>query len=445
MGSSPHAWINAIAIYFKLFGTSLDFMPYFSWVWTCAAFFCLRQLLIERFTRTLSTLFAFLLITVFLLPSAAGLMETPMASFFFLLSLTFLKNKKIFWFGFFAGVCLWVRVEFLALICLGPFFVSREQRGAYLGAASIPIAIYLIYTLYYFGTPVPLPVISKPIVYSVGFAEFFSWLPDAVSYPMDWRYFWFPLLRAWTAGPALLGLYAWLFYFALRHKATPWMTLCLCFSGAVLLTYFIKHTFIFSWYVPLFSLPLALTFVLLVPRKNLVLASFLILIGLFNVFYIATTNLFASISNKDYYFDEYASGWRVQQFLQIGTDLYEKKPDATLLTAEIGALGWTFKGKIMDGAALISPDALKYHPMNVPNDRPWTAAGAIPYQFVLDTNPDFIVSLPIFSVAVRREIESGLLKYKLLYSKPVIPVKEYLRSQIFSVWSSRQIDVFARK
>ncbi len=443
LGSSPHAWINLTALLFKLFGTHLTLIPYFAWAWTCAAFLLLRSLLSEKYSTTSATALSFVFIAIFLLPSAAGLMETPMATSLFLLSLIFLRRRNIFWFGFFAGLCIWVRLEFLALIVIGLFFVGKQWMR-YFASAAIPITLYLVYTYYYFDTPIPLPVLSKPIVFAVSFTEFFSWLPNAVSYPIPWRYAWPPTLRAWTSGPALFVLFAILFYQVIRTSIFSWITLALSFSALVLLTYFAKHTFIFTWYVPLFSLPLAIAISLISSRKTLLICITLFFIGLFNVFYIGVVNTLASINKEDYSFDEYASGWRVQQYLKIGQQLYDKNPNSTLLTSEIGALGWTFKGKIYDGAALISPEALQYHPMNVPHDRPWTAAGAIPYQVVNLWNPDLIVSIPIFSVAVRREIESGTLKYKKLYTEPIVPEKEAVNSGISSVWSSNKIEVFAR-
>jgi hypothetical protein len=67
------------------------------------------------------------------------------------------------------------------------------------------------------------------------------------------------------------------------------------------------------------------------------------------------------------------------------------------MTSEIGGLGWGFHGKILDGVGLASPEAIRYHPMRVPDERSSGLWGEIPAGFVRDSHPDLIVSYDMFA------------------------------------------------
>lgn len=434
LGSSPHLWINFVALLFKLSNYNLALIPYVVWLFTSACFLCLKYLLQTRFTKITATIFAFLIIVITLLPTAAGLMEEPFALFFVLLAAVFLQKQKVSWAAVCAGLSLWVRVEFIVLIALGLFMVKKVDRLRYFLYALLPVTIYLIYTFYYFGTPLPLPMISKPIVFGVPLVDFLTNLPSVHSYPIALRFIWPNTLKAICTAVSLVSLYSILLYEAHTQRSARWIVWMLLLSICILVSYTLRQIYVFSWYTPLFSIPVALACALLLQKRTRLAGGLFLIVGFFNIFYISAVDTFAFLSGKTQYYDEYATGQRVQRYLEIGAELYNKNPQARLLTSEIGALGWTFKGLIFDGAALISPDALKYHPMSVPQDRPWPMAGAIPYQVVLDWKPDYLVSLPIFSVAVRREIEAGHLPLVLTKSYP-IPI----------VWSNNHIDLFESK
>jgi hypothetical protein len=87
---------------------------------------------------------------------------------------------------------------------------------------------------------------------------------------------------------------------------------------------------------------------------------------------------------------------RVQRYLQVGDYLYGLFPGAKLLSSEIGGLGYSFAGEIIDAAGLVTPSALKYHPMKIPEQRSSGRIGGIPAKLVGDISPDLIVSYPTF-------------------------------------------------
>ena len=83
---------------------------------------------------------------------------------------------------------------------------------------------------------------------------------------------------------------------------------------------------------------------------------------------------------------------RVQQYLQIGQILDQTCPTARVLASEIGGLGWTFPGQLLDGFGIASPAALRYQPLR--NGAP---KGGIPADFVTEAAPDIIVSYTVMA------------------------------------------------
>lgn len=136
------------------------------------------------------------------------------------------------------------------------------------------------------------------------------------------------------------------------------------------------------------------------------------------------------------------TGLRVQRYLEIGNILYSLLPNDNLLTSEIGGLGYSFRGEIIDGVGLVSPEALKYHPMKVPQQRSSGGIGAIPAKMVGDLKPEIIVSYPIFV----QEFDKSA--YCSQYKKIILPaLSKYWQDQsgIEKIWGSPYLFVYIRK
>ncbi len=448
MGSSAHLWVNLMALYFQIFGYQLDYIFCLSWILVVLLFFGLQSLLDDSFDPLVRSVCALVLIFIFLLPASAGLMETPLAILLMLSALIAFKKNNAILTGFFAGLAVGVRLEYAALLILFPlFFWSWKKLKGFIAGASGPILLYLVYTLVFFGTIIPFPAISKNLVYSIDWLDFFAEMPSPASYPEWLRAFWVHEWKAICVSFALVLLGIGLTRIAMRRGVHPWHRLLLALPVVILSVYFVRGVYVFPWYAPLYALPLALFFVSQfskIDEGRLVLA-LLLLVALFNPIYIGLRGATSFIFGEDSYYDDYSTGLRVKQYLKIGNELAKDFPDAVLITSEIGALGWAFEGKIIDGGALVSPEVLKYHPMPVPEDRPWNVAGSIPYQAVLEFQPDLIVSMPSFSRSIRREMMTGVLnRYKLYKTFPAIPEEESRRSGIYKVWYNSQIDIFMR-
>jgi hypothetical protein len=125
---------------------------------------------------------------------------------------------------------------------------------------------------------------------------------------------------------------------------------------------------------------------------------------------------------------------RVGRYLNIGTELYSFCPSCTLVTSEIGGLGYSFKGKVYDAFGLGDPEAVRFHPMKVPEERQGYSIGAIPPRYVEYRNPDFIVSMPIFSQALRR---SAVINSYIAYDCP-------FSVEVGSIFGDKKIQVFSK-
>ena len=105
----------------------------------------------------------------------------------------------------------------------------------------------------------------------------------------------------------------------------------------------------FQWYIPLYTILLFIACCLkLSPSKHL--TSYLHHILVFAVFVISINFIFkttnASINNPSAFIN-FTNGARVRTYLRAGKILYEEYPQATLMTTEIGGLGYSFEGKFL--------------------------------------------------------------------------------------------------
>lgn len=128
---------------------------------------------------------------------------------------------------------------------------------------------------------------------------------------------------------------------------------------------------------------------------------------------------------------------RVDRYIQISRGLYAYCPSCTLMTSEVGGLGYGFKGTVLDGFGLADARAMKYHPMKVPEERSNYATGAIPRGYIDEMDPDFIVSMPTFIEDFKR---SYRYKASYVYHCPLS-----LSHPDRVLWSSTSIELIAKR
>lgn len=172
--------------------------------------------------------------------------------------------------------------------------------------------------------------------------------------------------------------------------------------------YVYKITYIFPWYVPISLVPLAVGVSLLGMGRRLAyrMATLFILCSLVIVSVKEDAQaVFAAVSGQPWKDIVDVPGLRVGEYKMLGAAIYKACPNGRLMTSEIGGLGFGFRGEILDGFGLVSPAAIKYHPMKIPSQRSNGALGAIPVGYVREERPDVIVSYPLYAEDVLRHKE----------------------------------------
>jgi hypothetical protein len=131
---------------------------------------------------------------------------------------------------------------------------------------------------------------------------------------------------------------------------------------------------------------------------------------------------------------DFEAAARVDEYRRIGSALYSVCPNGDLMTSEIGGLGWGFHGNILDGLGLASPEAIRYHPLRVPEDRSSGMWGEIPAGFIRDRHPDMIVSYDMFAESA---LPAALSLGYIEFSYPLFVRED--RSSARSLWMARRM------
>jgi hypothetical protein len=199
---------------------------------------------------------------------------------------------------------------------------------------------------------------------------------------------------------------------------------------------------IFQWYAPLFTVPILVGCyaILMHWQPGWLFACIVIFTSPLEVALIQTIQ--SATDDIPVYSQNFATGARVRKYLEVGDQLYQTFPSATLLTSEIGGLGAGFQGRILDGMGLASPSALVYHPLAVPQERDNEMLGAIPVRFIEDNVPELVVSEDAFASAFMR---SNLRRDYWRIRQPIYLDSDMQISPIPTLWGSRYLNIFIRR
>ena len=408
----------------------------------------LESLLRERFSNPKKLLFQIPCIAM-MLPASIGLMETPLALLIAGIGIYLLINSHPSGFAM-ISLAAYIRVEMIILALLSFIFaIIRKQYSLKQIAthAIITVIPLIVYDLQYFKTLVPHSVIAKSVVYSL--STFDTVLRIAVG----------SMPSIIKGGQPVLWVITTITFFAtiilamqgaftLREKANSagdWPLLLTLMSFGVIAFYIIGHALSFTWYKPLYMLPFFLACFLYshLPdcgHKNIL--SKATLSAFFLISTISTLQIaYASICDPSA-FSLFMGGLRVKTYLATGKILNDEYPTATLLTSEIGGLGYSFRGRIFDAAGLASSDALAFHPMKVPQERANGMTGAIPPGYVRHKNPDIIVSYDNYSRAL---LADNVVKQYNVIVLPAYLLEYHQYSETKTVWNSKHLRVFVHK
>jgi hypothetical protein len=385
-------------------------------------------LLWERHRDQLSGLIlpaiAFFFICVADLPSALDQMETPCAVALIMAGVLGVRKRRTW------GVSLLVlasfaRYECVLLCVLAVIWVSVRRRWTKwsLVSAAVTGVSGLAWLLWEYGTFIPNTVVAKSHLYVMTYRQvirgFFS-IPQALVC-LIWGTIW------------------WFYGRNRRYEHSGAAAMLVGFGVCLGMAYLVRKTYIFSWYQPLVLVPLSIGVLLWTnPQRVRTTAIGAVFAGAF-LLPSAMTDMglvSAALRGATGSIPDFPLVARVHAYRRIGAALNTECPTGILMTSEIGALGWAFHGEIRDGAGLASPEAIRYHPMRVPQERRSGSLGEIPAGFVRDYHPDLIVSYDLLAESALPAARS--LGY-LDYAYPLFVRGD--RASATNLWEARQMHV----
>lgn len=378
-----------------------------------------------------------------LLPSSIGQMETPLAMALLLAAVVSMAKGRFAGFPLLAlAAC--TRLELLPLFfaaCVAAFCM-KFSRSALLVAvglmAALMGAVYL-----QFGVILPNSIRAK----ATGYAYH---RPDIARQLFEAHFLVKPLVCCLTVFFGAMFIDQVLYRRKQTHPPFGGVpVLAGAWGISAMFGYVLRNTPVFEWYRPVFLLPLLIC--LLMYRATPASAKWLYLtmstarLGGMALFLLVplwkgVVTVRAAVSDTPIAKSVMDRGdaARVQEYLAVGRTLRATCPGGSMMTAEIGALGWAFDGYVLDAFGIASPRALAFQPL-----RSGAPVAGIPAAFALEVHPDIIVSYTALDVEVRgnRHLTN---EYELLELPPSL--RSYRSDAMQPGWhGSTHLDVFLRK
>jgi hypothetical protein len=385
---------------------------------------------------------------VTLAPSSISLMETPFAMM--LTGTAYLGVIRKKWWGIPAiTLAPFVRPEcvvFAAILILYRLCSRRPWSIFEITASLVPAGLMGAFELYFFGSVVPHTAHVKDVVYDISAAEFVRFFCLGSYGSLITKN-----ILPFSATLVGVGLIALIRSLNLKRYnlrlgevrahigELPCMYFILAPAVIIFVLYAIKHVLIFPWYTPLVLLPVHLGCLSLLRNRSFS-ARLVSLSLLFPLLSLAA--LLAGSCIRPELSPFFESGARARQLRFLGTFVYSVFPGARVLAPEIGAFGFSFKGPIIDAIGLVSPEAVDFHPLKVPEERATGFLGSVPVAFVEKEKPEIMVGLKTFFAHV---LTTDITHDYDIIERPAMCEEDRLRALNPSVFGSQEILIFRRK
>jgi hypothetical protein len=334
-----------------------------------------------------------------LLQISHGAIESSMLTAFLFATLTAAVQRSAGTAGLLAGIATLTRPEAVVLLplAIARFWGDRTAVMRVVWSFGLSVGMWALFAWWYYGTPVPLPVIAKatplyPIAPLTALHDLANALVTAMTPLRD-----LDGAAMWVA--TLVVLFPLLFAIGRpvsRHRG-GWMAPAALL--AVLGLYAAGNPLVFQWYwAPLLctaivsaALGWAACFSFRAPAAAIVVVASLAVQLVF-----AYTDP-ATGFNEPFFSRDDAELQRIVAYRAVAERLNVVARRSDVVAApEVGALGFYFEGTIRDACGLVSPQALKYLPVP-PDQRLGPDVGAISVDFVRGTSPQWVVTLPLFA------------------------------------------------
>lgn len=364
-------------------------------------------------------------------------METPFSLLVFGLGLLLLFNQKNIG-ALLIGVSIYLRLELLIPVSFVfvLLLIKKQLSWRHIFWALIGVLPFILFDLIYFGTVIPQSIIAKPVVYNLKRSQTLLFILFASIPPVN--FFESTIINAIVFISLIVLIFSVIFQ--LKKRDLDWPLFFFGWSISTIIFYLVTKAYVFPWYHALYTIPLVLSgFVLVKKTQVVVIRIHLVVVSLVLGLGLIST-LVASLGKVQYY-SNFVDGSRVKTYLNLGGVLYSNYPYSDLLTSEIGGLGYSFPGKIIDAAGLATDQAIDFHPMLVPQERSSEGIGAIPPAFVRQMMPDIIVSYDYFIEALRKD---EVLEEYLEFHIPAFLPEDKKYSSDNLIWGSEYLCVFIR-
>jgi hypothetical protein len=417
MVSSSSGWTLVLSL-FALFVHLTEFLDIRAWtavingLATGLGALVYLPLLYDNPSRSKKTIISITFVVTYLsqvIKPSLGLMETPLSLLLTGLALRGLRNHKPQSMLLF-GVLPFFRPELvilsgIAMVYSLLFHNETWKRFSWIGMGALP---FIIFNYAFFGSLIPNTIQAKSVVYDIQYNEelvfFISKIIDDIrllssipGYPfiLNFIYVFFILILLSSSMTGYLYNQLSLLIRKAEVKIDIIGTIFGLFGIVLLSGYLVKKVLLFTWYEPLYVIPglFILCKVLQVIPGNLRIG---IAVPLLFTQVIGLVEIILGLIINPALYQDFNETARVRRYLTVGYELYACFPDARLMTSEIGGLGYSFQGQILDGMGLASPQALTYHPLAIPDERSSGMLGAIPVAYIEEEKPEIIVSYNAF-------------------------------------------------
>lgn len=376
------AWVAAVSALISAAGSA-------AWV------VLLRSLVPRPLMAWESALAALVYLAVVQAASFAA-METGLALLFASAGLAAFARRKSWAFALLVAAAS-TRVELFALLlfCVVAAALARSMPWrrclAFAVAAGVPTTVY---DLAQYRTLVPQAAVAKPIVHQLAWVSSFGLaLPEGIASDF---YFRGVLYAAYGTVLIMMATLPVLRLEWSKRWADDRGALTLVIASAsgftVLATYVVSHGLIFPWYRPLYFSFLFLTGLLGAARAPTRRAYLGVAAAALPFLHDLRGSLVAAHGQPEMA-RHFLEGARARRTRALAAELYRDYPDAVLMTSEIGAVGFDFRGKIEDAAGLATPEALSYYPLAIPTERYDSADAPVSLRFAKDRRPGLMVAV----------------------------------------------------
>jgi hypothetical protein len=339
-----------------------------------------------------------------ILPSSIGLMETPSALLLAGIGLYLFTNHTKSSLAVIA-VGSGFRLELGLLLIILSIYAVRSKKLSPINVflnSGLALSPIILFDLIYFHTIIPQSIIAKSSLYNLtpgrSFNIFLLSLSEYGKLPFFTHNIGYQRIVLFIFLLPLLSILAFMqkkLFFS-KHQNPDFsddlLILLMLWSTGTLLIYITRSALIFPWYIPLIMIPiLVIVFKSLDEKvKTFFRVNLIMTFLLTTIISIPLVFILLSAITSPVYYPGFSQGARVRQYLSVGEELNKKYPLARLMTSEIGGLGYSFRGIILDAAGLASSDAVE-----IQNHKPLDeqlGLGIIPYEYAELHIPEIIVS-----------------------------------------------------